>query len=501
MNIFVAEDEIVALEEIEFLLQRYKEQHVIYTAQNAFQMMEMCTAIRPDILITDIRMPRMDGLELIAALKKSYPDMAAIILSGYGDFSYAQQGMQLGVKEYLVKPVEEAALRQAVDKLIVELQEAMDNKQKLSDWTLIREMLGQAGDMTEYMTRETFGIVMSSLGNEGSSETWDAALQLQAEELIDLPPGSRVLFPDFKRQCVLIPSPSKESIRYSLGDWATKIHAAERQRQRCDVHTTYFIKGTGETLHSAYLKGIESIGQQMRLESSTFKDTHTAAVNSETSKIWDRVRVLEIYLSKREMLKIRPEIEKIMGELKLQHLTVKELIVFTTDMLTALQYNFTRSLNRKIVELDEISSSIHRMTSYAELGDWLGRKLLEYISRLGTSKLDAKELVHMLMHQVKHAFEAPDSLQQFAKDHHVSVGYLSRVFKNELGFNFSDFVLEIRMEKARELLDMGALSLSEISRRVGYEDPKYFSQLFKKAFGLTPTDYSKQKKNSPQIGK
>ncbi|WP_240416442.1 response regulator transcription factor [Paenibacillus periandrae] len=500
MNILVAEDEVMALEEIEYLLQAYKTRHSVYTAQNAFMILELCQKVRPDVLITDIRMPQMDGLELIGALKKNFPDMEAIIISGYDDFSFARKGMQLGVKEYLLKPLKEKALHHAVDKVLFELQEERVKKRKLSDWTLIRELLGQGNDMSEYLVGESCGIVMSFLGNEGNLDVWDPTLQIQVDDIKGLPSETCIVYPDSKRQCVIVPCQSKDAIVHQLGGWARKIHEAILC-QRCAVHTTYFIKESGETFHSAYALGLQRIERQMKLDSSTITDGYSKNTNPDLSRTWEKVRVLEIYLSKRELQKVRPEIDKIMGELKILQLTVKELIIFITDMLTALQYNLTKSLSKKIVEIDEIAVSIKKMSSYEELGEWLQQQLFVYVNKLGTNNLDARELVQMLMHQIKHDFEAPDSLQQFAKEHHVSVGYLSRMFKTVLGINFSDYLLEIRMERAMALLGIGTLSLAEVSHRAGYDDPKYFSQLFKKTYGITPSEYGKQKKNSPQIGK
>lgn len=500
MNIFVAEDEIIALEEIEYLLRGYKGQHSVYTAQNAFMIMELCQKVRPDILITDIRMPQMDGLELIEALKKSYPDMAAIIISGYDDFSFARKGLQLGVKEYLLKPLKESALHHAVDTTIRELQAELLTKRRLSDWALIRELLGQASGTSEQGARESCGMVISSLGNEGSLDGWDPALQIQIDEIEGLPSETRIVYPDSKRQCVIVPCRSNDAIIHQIGGWARKIHEAALRRRRI-VHTTYFMKASGESFHSAYTKGLQRIEQQRILDSGTITDDSSKHDNPDLSRVWEKARVLEIYLAKRELQKARLEIDKMMGELKTRQLTVKQLVIFITDMLTALQYNLTKSLSMKIVGIDVIAASINQMSSYEELGDWLQQQLFMYMNKLGTSNLDARELVQMLMHKVKHDIEAPDSLQQFAKDHHVSVGYLSRVFKNELGVNFSDYLLEIRMERARSLLDIGTLSLAEVSHRAGYDDPKYFSQLFKKTYGITPSEYVKRKKNSPQIGK
>ncbi|WP_372631813.1 response regulator [Cohnella sp.] len=498
MNIIVAEDEAMALEEIKLLLEPYLSDYRVHPVSDAFKALELCRKVRPDLLITDIRMPRMDGLELIAALKPQFPDMAAILISGYDDFAYARQGMQLGVKEYLLKPLKEEALYQAIDRTLLELREDRDKNRRLSDWMLTRELLGQTVEQEERMTEEYGVIVVSALRNR---DTADGRMpEGRGERPEGLPSGARIVFPDAQTQCAIIPCPSRESVLHGAADWARGIHEAAK-RQCPFVHTTYQVKEAGEALFSAYGHALERIGRQMRLEDSTLTGPLYQAVPADLASVWDKARVLEIYLTKRELRKARDELNAILQELRLRSVTMKDLTVFLTDMLIALQFSLTRSLGSKIAEHHEISAAVGSSVSYAELGDWLERKLAGYVNRLGTSHLDARELVQLLMHRVKHAFEAPDSLQQFAKDHHVSVGYLSRVFKNELGVNFSDYLLEIRMERARALLETGTLSLSDISRRIGYEDPKYFSQLFKKTYGITPSEYGKQKKNSPRNGK
>jgi two-component system response regulator YesN len=104
-----------------------------------------------------------------------------------------------------------------------------------------------------------------------------------------------------------------------------------------------------------------------------------------------------------------------------------------------------------------------------------------------------RQLVRALVALVHTAYAEDISLQAFAAEHNVSLAYFSRLFKDEVGMTFSDYLTRVRIEKAKELLERLDVRLSELSVLVGYDDPKYFSQIFRRAAGMSPLDYQRSR--------
>jgi AraC-like DNA-binding protein len=143
-----------------------------------------------------------------------------------------------------------------------------------------------------------------------------------------------------------------------------------------------------------------------------------------------------------------------------------------------------------------LTALLRRLRSYDELATWVDLQLQPL---LGAQRGSAtpRQLVRALVARVHTGYAGDISLQAFAAEHGVSLAYFSRLFKDEVGMTFSDYLTHIRVERAKELLARGDLRPGEVSALVGYEDPKYFSQIFRRAAGLSPLDYQRSRQREP----
>jgi two-component system response regulator YesN len=143
-------------------------------------------------------------------------------------------------------------------------------------------------------------------------------------------------------------------------------------------------------------------------------------------------------------------------------------------------------------ERGALSALLRRLRSYEELATWVDLQLQPLLdAQRGTTT--PRQLVRALVARVHGSYADDVSLQAFAAEHGVSLAYFSRLFKDEVGMTFSDYLTHIRMERAKELLARGDLRPGEISALVGYEDPKYFGQIFKRVAGMSPIDYQRSR--------
>ena len=492
MNIFIAEDEQIALDELKMMLRQYEDDHKIYAMKNGEEALRISKSIKPDLLITDIRMPGMDGLMLIRSLKALYPDMVTIILSGYDDFEYARAGLKLEAREYLLKPVRQQALIQAVESALKDIVNQQQQQKKLKEWSIVLALTGQEVDDSSVIPSE-FGVIVSVPVNFESDVFWDLDASDAFVVPLGFPKGSIVIYPDLRKRCVFIPEPPEP---HTLQLWANMVHE-KLTHKPFSVHTTYALKTSELSNNEVYQQAIRKIKQQIRLETCTFTTPASSMAEPDYSRAWNKARLLEVQLSSRDRRLIRQEINAILTELQTVHATLSQIGQFLNDLFTAIVFKLTNGVTSKIITTDEMGSVLYSKTTIRDISDWIEEKIMNFVFQIETKDLDPKGLVQILMHKARHSDTEFPSLHQFAKDHHISMGYLSRLFKMETGITFSEYVLEIRMGRAKKLLEIERLSISEIGQQLGYEDSKYFSQIFKKWTGLTPSEYQKDRKNPP----
>jgi YesN/AraC family two-component response regulator len=144
------------------------------------------------------------------------------------------------------------------------------------------------------------------------------------------------------------------------------------------------------------------------------------------------------------------------------------------------------------MNLQEDLKIIYEFSLYDELAEWLENKIWGLYHDNVNQSIKPKDLIPLVLQWIHSNYQYNISLQQFAADHHVSLGYLSRLFKVQMEDTFSDYLIRYRIEKAKDLLTEGRVRLSDVSSMVGYEDAKHFSQLFKKIVGEPPVAFVKR---------
>lgn len=510
MNIFLVEDEPWALEELTVLMKVYEPDHRIFAFSSGDEALASIHTVRPDLVITDIRMPGMDGLEMVRRMKESCPDLQAIVLSGYDEFEYARQGLRLGIKDYLLKPVRRNTLHETVERVLKTICSTKELRKKQNEWTLTRLLLGTGEDLkeiSEFLLPGRWCIVLLVCENWNGKKNWHtASIDVNAvtnylrtkicrkHYVVDLDSHRRVVVWALPEKTAL--AQVREEV-YSFHCWLNESGDV--------IHTSYAVKNQEDDPWEVFHKLSGTLEQQMKLSVSTFADPTCETEIIDLEETWDKVRFLEFHIKNFDTQKMKAEARRILADLNRKGATINQIASFLLNLLFALSFNLTQSV-RSTSEKDweEIVSFLRTVSRYEEIEDWLQEKVLEFAKVYWKEKRpeesSPRQLVQKLIDRVQSPDQSDISLQEFAAEHHVSLGYLSRLFKKETGMNFSQFLTKARIEKAQKYLLQTDLRLSEISALVGYDDVKYFSQLFKKHAGLAPHEYRKikKKKNQPQ---
>jgi two-component system, response regulator YesN len=494
-------------------------------AGNGSEGVELAEKLNPELIIADIKMPEMNGLEMIDKLKKTRPEIKFIILSAYTDFDYTRHAIQSGVADYLKKPVNRHELAALLDQIKLDIdqeKEALKQKEQLSEFSqelgAVREkfldgLLNGADFPPEQLQRklEAFqigtGIVSNcfcliiridnyySLGFQGRKEIedfrsrifesckdmltgpWKAELFFRKEnELIGAVfltrgqgavPGEIL---DSLPKILSVPSGERNySVTIGVGDVydsVVKLHHSYNDANR--ALKAGFYTGNGKIYFSPDIRGFEKFDYQVLLEKQKqLLDNLVVNIMAGNAKAELILEEILAAFSKRDLL---PEV----------------VVKFGSSVLEYLTWNLKRNgYGISVLEPDLAGS---------ETFDGLKTNITRYIAEIMTeiTTLQAKgerRVVEIAKEYIISNYASELGLETVARYVHMNPNYFSSLFKKETGKNYIDFVTEIRIEKAKELLHQIDLKIYDICQMVGYYSPKHFSRLFKQIVGMTPLDY------------
>lgn len=368
---------------------------IVGLAKNGLEAITMVEDLKPDICLLDVNMPFINGLELIEKIIKTNKDIINVIISGHDEFQYAQKAVQLGVYDYVLKPIDEVSFIEMLLRIKSKLDQAENSRH--------HELLSNA--------------IM-----EESKE------QLQNEFLI----------------------------RWLRG---------EKQQQEIKEGLDYF--------HITLPKNIGLVLIKLNIPVGIAEND--AAKANQISKCQ---KVLNDYLKKDTIICFA----NLHADCMLLLITVSDIVVWN-------------SLGRKIEQ--QLYSSIGLQVKVFKNLVPDGAKSVPTVFKSTEIELKTESGYLPLVKKIKQYVEKnyEDSqlrLQNFANDNQISISYLSKIFKQETGVVFIDYLIKFRIMKSLELLEQSSLKISEISEMVGYSSQHYYCEAFKKVMGMAPTEYRKR---------
>ena len=487
---------------------------VLGLAANGQEALQLCRELRPDILLTDIRMPLLDGLELIRRVRELPGEVVFVIISGYDDFQYAQRAISLGVSDYFLKPLElepmEARLAEIGGQILARRRESetqatmgqfVDKVLPFVRRQYFLELIYGPYDNREVARRLAgFGAL-----HEGSS---CAAVLVEAS----LAPGRQ----------------SNRSVERHLGRLLGNPHYGGediyllRRTERQALAVVVFVGDHPEELAA----GIEAYLREVRLleavSAAAGGAVHQGVASLHRSFVEARKELLLWTVLRRSGLSLPPQAPEASGGFEVREIgealkagnaaRLAELL----DRLEASTLASAGSEGDRTAVLVEV---IRLLSSLAEEGglnlesafrkmpqgaaydrgdaglghlfSMLRSLALELVARRSTRReKPARHLIDKALRFIDERYAAWDlSLEEVADHVELNPSYFSAVFKSVTGVNYIDYLTALRLEKARQLLEQDRLKIGAVARLVGFQTPGYFGYLFKKHFDLTPSQY------------
>lgn len=535
-KVFLVEDEIVVREGIKNNINWEEEGFKIVGDESDGELAyPMIIREQPDILITDIKMPFMDGLELSKLLKKEMPQLKIIIISGYSEFGYAQQAIDIGITEYLLKPVTSSKLMASVKNAAAVIEKEHKEQQILEQYQLLvyqkqgekrkdffnalvsgkmslSQILEQEKELGIDMVASAFGVMLFQFKvQEDMYEYSDEIVQCEARmtEALRRFPNIKVFERGMDGWAFIVPGENEEQIINLTQELCNELIRV------CDKKVHYF-GGIGRIIHR--VRDIQlSFNDANRALSLRYFENGDQFLSyndlrNRKEQAGNRINVSELNLEK---------LDRTLLDEFLKRGTIQDVDEFVDRYFDGLGSSaMSSSLFRQYVMMDGysaimkflkslkypkemIDNSLKNMDGVAEqlttledcckfykliLKDTIDLRNKSSEKRYAGLIEKAKEYIHL-------KFATSDlTLDKVASKVNISPNYFSSLFNQETGRTFIEYLTDIRMEKAKEYLRCSGRKITEIGYLVGYLDSHYFSYIFKKTQNCTPSEYRQQGK-------
>lgn len=413
MKVFLVDDEIVIREGIR---ESFPWDDTPYTlvgeAPDGEMALPMIRDTNPDIVITDIKMPFMDGLELCRVLRIQMPWVGIIVLSGYDEFEYARQCIKLGVREYLLKPINAADLKEALDKVSTQIKE---ERKSLEHASSLRARMGSDG---KFVKEKLVGSLFT-----------DEAVEADAANVIN----------QLASMGCPVPAPFYEVIDAAF-------EPTETGQQAVGI--------LAETHNGTVHTSPGRVGTRLLVIGDTAEDVEEKSYSLATSMV--------------------QELER--SGCKNIRIGIGEIVEKPEDILRS--FKNARHIRHLLVERKEEGALILGIREMGDVSD------------------DMPSVIHEAKVYMSQNFQNPNlMLPDVADAVNMSKSRFSAVFSQATGQTFTEYLIHLRLNKAKELLKTTNYKNSQIADETGYNDSHYFSYIFKKNTGMTPSEYREKYKN------
>lgn len=509
---------------------------VVHAACDGLEGYQKCCEIKPDIIIADIKMPGMNGLELLRQVKTFIPGIKSVIVSGFNDFEYAREAICLNASSYILKPFEESELIPVLQSIVSDLdrnrretEERLILNNKLREYdlnarnSLILQIIQKKCDINSvksdlvkwniplndtYMALAALKISCSDLNSRNSvilhkrsfeevakGYLNDKAIILDINEeltgilFISAPPALKI------RDAELF----TRYVRKLLGDIQIDPGFKIRAGVGCAVNNI-------SLLHGSYNEALAALCMEFHMADekvvsfdnikiycdryNTAKNKVAFDINNYKSKILFCVKSLD----KQGVLALQAEL---LNHLEMNYVPENDLKSFFSKFIFELSfalYEMNEETGQICGREDELSNYLNSLCSFSQLRDWFNKLLLDIFEGMEAFRTRKSEnVVQKVIDIIKSEYMNGISIRTISDSINISPNYLGAIFRKSTGKNFNEYLTELRMEKAKVLIRTKKYKIAQVGEMVGIPNESYFCVVFKNVVGISPGIYQEVK--------
>lgn len=448
-------------------------------AGNGEEALRLLEEVRPEVVLVDIRMPVMDGLAFISEAKKRLPQTCYIIMSAYSDFAYAKKAIQLGVEEYILKPVDEDEISKVLKNIIHNLNQVHLTKQ-----------------MTHLESREQDVSLTSD--KIAAVAFWDGAGMESAQKIDALIKNAPYIVKQ-KVDFYMLEDYSRENCYVYLlnGELLTNDGIQsflDGLQMGEDTIAAFSMVIAGRTPRDAASRCIQALKKKLFVPNQRVlcESRQEEFCEKERKKaLRERISVVYRFLVNKEYEKSAQEYMGIIDQVVRSESSVEMIEEFISESLVMLNH-FPGEKN----DSTDFEILFHKLKSRDYLLDYKNagelkndlRNMLNYSANHSDST-NKRDVIGAIKDYIQENYSGDLTATHIANKFYVNTGYLSTLFRDKTGIKLVTYIEGIRMEKAKEFLKNSAWTITEIALETGYSDANYFSKVFKKYTGMSPRQY------------
>lgn len=503
-------------------------------AEDGEQALQIFAEVRPDLIITDIKMPFIDGLELIERIKPDYPEVYIVIISGHDEFNYAQKALKLGAFDYILKPIDldylkemllrihsDYELRKKKESEIKVLREKITDNLPLFQEHFFKDLLAgrmslqeieKRSDESKFSLNGDFHAILivqiddyylvtlyqddqerNLLENSFDLLLKNTTIGAQGLYIFESKAGERV---------ILVSEYSREDLVNKIAEFTGELHEKVGGLSGHPTLTVAVgnIYDSLSWLSKSYKEAMEALRYKYILGKSRsilFQDLEITSKKEFKSIILNEEEIISAVKQGDKKL-VLERLKNLVATLQTEGSEGRRSYLYMQILVSSIYRQSLKLLQEAGGSAEEVFNDplevYNRILTFQTVQGMIGElanvlsSIIDYIEIKRYGKFD--RLIEKSKEYLNQNFERDDlSLTDVARYVNMSTCYFSLIFKQEVGMTFIDYLTTKRIEKAKELLSTSQYKSYEISYMVGYNNPTYFSTIFKKYVGVSPTEY------------
>lgn len=492
---------------------------IVGEARNGEEALRLVRELSPHMIISDIRMPGIDGITLMKEVLAENSKRLFIFISGYGEFEYAREALREGAFDYLLKPIDHDELIEMILRAKKALEKQMENDKLLHSVQML-STLARERMFAEFIDGNSSPLQhMSWLENsELESDFFMAVIQLDHFMKLDerwtmeekrlwlfairnilgewsLEHGGLTVFPFHSGEWILLFPSSQSGKKESLGsDIIQQIKI--NTKLSCSVGFSQSTVGI-EQLSSAYQSAVKALYRRFyRGQEGVFVDSGSDVVSDPTEAKYPKRLETEILgcirtLNKERMLILFDETQSYLET----YAPTKEMAERMIVELTVVLYRQFEQMNLLLEwSLEGLLQELHSQGTLSGIMDVLkvnfGKWIMESVGN--HSRENVQAVISKSQEYISNNYHKDLSIEEVSELADLSISHFCMLFKQVSGYTFLEYLTQCRIEKARYILKNSNVKVYQVAPLVGYQDPRYFTQVFKKVTGMTPSEFREE---------
>ena len=483
IDVLVAEDEFGAREQIKLLVGRFQEFRLVGEADNGDSALELLGKLQPDLILTDIRMPGKNGLDLLRKAAEVSPRTEGVIISGYSDFEYAQSAIQLGCRDYILKPISPKQFQSMMEKMEERILERQSEERAALFKNIVLDRECDKRLLEKYFPFGKYHLSLlrelglpGSAGREGDGQLisemgeWNCIYGRDGQEALYLWPAETFSVQDFeKKQKEKMKGKDTYCTMLSYTDGILVEEIPQCVRRLYNALDRKLVIGKNQVLRMEFLS------------------------QKKNEKKID-LKPLEHFVQKKDWEVVKKELYNLLDACQEQEIPLNEIQNDMSFLLADLSRKMKCDTDSRYY-MEEIYGKSRNM-------DDLKKALLDFIYETFSGKeeqkdkVDTVEFFDSVLDYIRQNANRSITLQEICEKFHVSLSYMSRMFKKYTGKGFNEYLTKLRIEEACRLFQENRqYYIKDVANMVGIPDQFYFSRLFRSVTGKTPSRYVKELSN------